>query len=91
MSYIDTFDTILESSNCCQIFKIFVFIFMNEVDLMFAGLSFLIAGPFLPFFYGYVIEIMLTSQINWFMYLFSVMAWNSLNDIISSELHAILF
>lgn len=50
---------------------------MNEVDLMFAGLSFLIAGPFLPFFYGYVIEIMLTSQINWLMFLFSVMAWNS--------------
>lgn len=73
MSYIDIFDTILESSNCWQIFKIFVFIFMNEVDLMFAGLSFLIAGPFLPFFYEFVIEIMLTSQINWFMFLFSVM------------------
>lgn len=77
MSYIGTFDTVLEPSNRWQIVKIFVFIFMNEVDLMFAGLSFLIAGPFLPFPYGFVFEIMLTSQISWFTFLFSIMAWNS--------------
>lgn len=71
LSYIDTFDTLLES-NCWQIFKNFIFIFMNEVDLMIAGFSLL--QDLLPFPSGFVNEIMLTSQINWLTFLFSVVA-----------------